>query len=151
MLRESENGNSVAFTTAEAPSATAMFPTLTTVEDSNKVQRAIQNSHLEEEMRTQLQTFLFNNADVCTAKVGCTGLLKYQIYLTNPFPICQKLYLVSPPKFKVMKKLCISGQYYCLLEILGTTFYDAQAGRKNFRKNGWSDCSHERVHFSGDL
>ena len=53
----------------------------------------------------QLKTLLLNDTDVCTTKVGCTKLLKHQIFLTNPLPIWQKPYRVSPPKLNVMKEL----------------------------------------------
>ncbi|KAE8297832.1 Retrovirus-related Pol polyprotein from transposon 17.6 Protease [Larimichthys crocea] len=67
--------------------------------------RAVQESHLEEHIKPQLHNLLGNNVDVCTTKVGRTGILKHQIFLTSPVPIRQKPYRVSPPKQKVMKEL----------------------------------------------
>ena len=52
-----------------------------------------------------LHNLLLNNVDVCTTKVGRTEVLKHRIFLTNPVPIRQKSYRVSPPKQQVMKEL----------------------------------------------
>lgn len=105
LMGEGETSNYVAFFSVVAPSATALFPTLTTLEDSDLFQKAIQESHLEEHRKPQLKTLLLKNADVCTTKMGRTDILKHQIFLTNPLPIQQKPYRVSPPKLKVMKEL----------------------------------------------
>ena len=102
---EGENGNSIAFFSVVAPSATALFPTQAPLEDSDLMLRAVQESHLEEHIKPQLHNLLCNNVDVCTTKVGRTEILKHQIFLTNPVPIRQKPYRVSPPKQKVMKEL----------------------------------------------
>lgn len=46
-LGEGETSNFVAFFSVEAPFTSALFPSLTTMEDSNLFQKAIQESHLE--------------------------------------------------------------------------------------------------------
>ena len=51
---EGETGNSIAFFSVEAPSATALFPTQTPLEDSDLMLRAVQESHLEEHVKPQL-------------------------------------------------------------------------------------------------
>lgn len=61
--------------------------------------------HLEGEMRERLTEMLKYNNDVCTTKVGRTGLLKHRIFLTDEMPIKQKPYHLSPPKQKVLKEL----------------------------------------------
>ncbi|KAG7480145.1 hypothetical protein JOB18_044254 [Solea senegalensis] len=66
---------------------------------------AVQESHLEEHVKPQLHNLLLNNVDVCTTKVGRTEMLRHQIFLTNPVPIRQKSYRISPPKQKVLKEL----------------------------------------------
>ena len=99
---EGETGNSIAFFSVVAPSATALFPTQAPLEDSDLMLRAVQESHLEEHIKPQLHNLLCNNVDVCTTKVGRTEILKHQIFLTNPW---QKTYQVSPPKQKLMKEI----------------------------------------------
>lgn len=105
LFGEEEAGNYVVFFSVEAPSSTALFPTRVTLEDSELIHKAVQESHLMEHMQSKLTALLCQNADVCTTKVGCTKLLQHQIFLPNPLPICQKSYRVSPPKQKLMKEL----------------------------------------------
>lgn len=53
LLGEGEFSNYVAFFSVDAPLATALFPTLTTLEDSDLVQKAIQESILEQRRKPQ--------------------------------------------------------------------------------------------------
>ena len=64
LMGEGKTSNYVALFSVVAPSATALFPTLTTMEDSDLFQKAIQESHLEEHRKSQLKALLLNNADV---------------------------------------------------------------------------------------
>ena len=73
--------------------------------DESQLRTAVQDSHLEVDLRGQLLEQLHLNTDVCTARVGRTGILKHSIYLNQGVPIKQKPYRVSPPKLKVMKGL----------------------------------------------
>lgn len=65
-----ETGNYVAFFSAEVPSATALLPTGTTLEDSNLLLKEVQESNLEEHRKPLLYNMLQEKMDVCTTNVG---------------------------------------------------------------------------------
>lgn len=65
-------------------------------EVSDLLEKAAQDLHLEGEMKERLIEMLQHNKDVCTTKVGRTGLLKHQILLNEDIPIKQKPYRLSP-------------------------------------------------------
>lgn len=62
------------------------------------------NAHLDEFGKRQLLYQLGENSDVCTDKLGCTGVLQHKIFLTHQVPIKQKPYRVSPSNLQVIKE-----------------------------------------------
>ncbi|XP_045569661.1 uncharacterized protein [Salmo salar] len=67
--------------------------------------QAVRRAQLEQPEELRLLEQLQNNADVCTSKLGRTGLLKHKIFLTQEMPIKQKPYRLSPAKLIIQKGL----------------------------------------------
>ena len=91
------------FFSAVNPRSTKPSPEATL--DAELLRKVIEGAQMDAAGKSRLFNQLQENADVCTSRLGCTGVLTHKILVTQGMPIKQRPYRLPPAKLQVMKEL----------------------------------------------